>query len=63
MHLVSKRKSVGLKHYNDINAFIEYSSDMVGIYENIEKYNPNKELKLLIMFDHIIAYMHINKHL
>ena len=28
---------------------------MDNIYENIEEYNPDKERKLLIVFDHMIA--------
>ena len=39
----NKRKSTGLKHFNDSNVFIEYSNDMVNIYKNIEEYNLNKK--------------------
>ena len=38
----NSRKSVSLKNYNDSKTFIEYSNDIDKIYENIEKYNPNK---------------------
>ena len=34
---------------------------MVDIYKNIEDYNPNKELKILIVFDDLIADMLSNK--
>ena len=34
---------------------------MDDIYENIEEYNPNKERKVLIVFDYIIADMLSNK--
>ena len=35
--LISKRKSIGLKHCNDSKAFMEHSKGMNNIYENIEK--------------------------
>ena len=34
--LINKRESTGLKHCNDVKAFIEYSNDMDNIYINIE---------------------------
>ena len=40
-----------LKHFNDPKAFIEYSNDTDDIYKNIEQYNPNKNRKILIVFD------------
>ena len=36
---------------------------MVGIYKNIEYYNPNKKRKILIVFDDMIADMLNNKKL
>ena len=42
-------------------AFMEYSNDMDDIYKNIEEYNPNKEGKILIAFDDLIADMFSNK--
>ena len=36
---------------------------MDGIYKNIEEYNPNKERKILIVFDNMIADMLSNKKL
>ena len=35
-YLIKKREKVGLKYYDDSKAFIEYSSGMQDIYENIE---------------------------
>ena len=55
--LINKRESTGLKYLNDSKAFIEYSNDMDNIYKNIEKYNPNKKRKILIVFDDMIADM------
>ena len=49
--LINKRKSTGLKHFNDFKAFIKYSIDMDDIYKNTEEYNPNKKRKILIVLD------------
>ena len=43
--------------YNDPQAFIEYSDDMQDVYKNIEEYNTDKESKILIVFDDMIADM------
>ena len=59
--LINKRESTGLKYLNDSKAFIECSSDMNDVYKNIEKYNPNKKRKILIVFDDVIADMLSNK--
>ena len=61
--LINKRESIGLKHFNDPKAFIEYSNDMHDVYKNINNYNPDKEKKLLIVFDYMIADMINNKKL
>ena len=53
--LISKCECVGLKHYNDSCVFIEYTNDMDDIYKNITEPNLNKEHKILIVFDDIIA--------
>ena len=56
-YLIKKRKNVGLNHFNDPKAFIEYSNDMQDVYKNIEDYNPIKKRKVLIVFDDMIADM------
>ena len=61
--LINKRESTGLKHFNDPKAFIEYSNDMQDVYKNIDEYNPDKENKILIVFDDMIADMINNKKL
>ena len=61
--LINKRESIGLKHFNDSKAFIEYSNDMHDVYKNINDYNPDKENKILIIFDDMIADMIHNKKL
>ena len=61
--LINKRESIRLKHFNDPKAFIEYSNDMHDVYKNISDYNPDKENKILTVFDDIIADMINNKKL
>ena len=61
--LINERESIGLKYFNDPQAFIEYSNDMQDVYKNINHYNPNKENKVLIVFDDMIADMINNKKL
>ena len=62
-YLINKRESVGINHFNDSKTFIEYSNDMRNIYKNINCYNPDKENKILIVFDDMIADMIHNKKL
>ena len=61
--LINKREGTGLKHFNDPKAFTEYSNDMQDVYKNIEEYNADKERKILIVFDDMIADMINNKKL
>ena len=53
--LVNKLESVSLKHFDDLKAFIEYSSDIDDVYESIDEYNRNKKRKTFIVFDYIIV--------
>ena len=62
-YLINKRERVGLDHFNDPKAFIEYSNDMQDVYKNIEEYNLGKKRKVLIVFDNMIADMINNKKL
>ena len=59
----NKREGVGISHINDPKAFIDYSSNMHDVYKNIHDYNPDKENKILIVFDDMIADMIHNKKL
>ena len=61
--LINTRDSVGLNHFNDPKAFIEYSNDMHDVYKNIDEYNVDKDRKILIVFDYMIANMINNKKL
>ena len=62
-YLINKREKVGLDHFNDPKAFMEYSNDMQDVYKNIEDYNPIKKRKVLIVFDDMIADMINNNKL
>ena len=42
---------------------MEYSSDMLDVYKDIDNYNPNKKRKVLIVFDDMIVDMINNKQL
>ena len=59
-YLINKRESVGINHFNNPKAFIEYSNDM-HVYKNIGKYNPDNENKILIVFDMIADMIHNKK--
>ena len=62
-YLINKREGAGINHFNDPKAFIEYSNDMCNVYRNINYCNPDKENKILIVFDDMIADMIQNKKL
>ena len=62
-YLISKRECVGINHFNDPRAFIDYSNDMYDVYKNIGDYNPDKENKILIVFDDMIVDMDHTKKL
>ena len=52
--LIKKREYVGIKHFNDSKAFLEYSY-------NIDDYSPSRKRKNLIVFDDMIADIMSNK--
>ena len=62
-YLINKREKVGINHFNDPKAFMEYSNDMQDVYKNIEDYNLIKKRKVLIIFDDMIADMISNNKL
>ena len=62
-YLINKREGIGIDHFNDPKAFIEYSNHMRHVYTNINYYNINKENKILIVFDNMIADLINNKKL
>ena len=60
-YLINKREKVGLDHFKDSKAFMEYSNDLEDVYKNVENYNPGKKRKILLVFDGLIADMINNK--
>ena len=62
-YLINIREKAGLNHYDDPKAFMDYSNNMQNVYKNIEKCNPGKKHKVLIVFDDTIADMINNKRL
>ena len=41
-YLVTKREGVGIDHFNDLKAFIEYTNGMQDVYKNINNCNRDK---------------------
>ena len=62
-YLINIRESAALKYFNDAKVFIDFSNDMHDVYKNIDEYNIDKEPKILIVFDDMIANMINNKKL
>ena len=60
---VNEREGIDIDHLNNPKAFIEYSNDMHDASKNIDEYNPDKENKMLIVFDDMIADVIHNKKL
>ena len=54
-YLINITESTELKHFNDPKAFIEYSNDMQDNYKNIDEYIIDKECKILVVFDDMVA--------
>ena len=62
-YLINIREKVGIDHHDDPKAYIEYSNEMYDVYKNITYYNPDKENRILIVFDYMIPDMIHNKKL
>ena len=62
-YIINKREDVGIDHFNNPKAFIEYLNDMHDVYKNIDEYDHDKENKILIVFDDKIPDMIHNKKL
>ena len=61
-YLINKREQAGIKNLNDPKAFIEYSDDMDYVLDDINNYNKNRDKKVLIFFDDMIADIEYNKN-
>ena len=59
--LIKNRENAGIKHLNDQKAFTECSNTMDDVYENFNDYNPSRKIKILIVFDDMIADIMTNK--
>ena len=62
-YLINIREKVGIDHHDDPKAYIEYSNEMYDVYKDITYYNPDKENRILIVFDYMIPDMIHNKKL
>ena len=54
-YLINNRERAGIKNVNDPHDFIEYSDDMDDVLDGINNYNKNRDKKVLIVFDDMIA--------
>ena len=61
-YLINKREQVGIKSLNDPHAFIENSDDMNDVLDDINNYNKNRDKKVLIVFDDMIADIEYDKN-
>ena len=61
--LIEKRKNIGIKQFNDPNAFIGCSNTIDDVYEDTDDYNlsQGRERKKLVVFDDMIADIMTNR--
>ena len=60
-YLIKNCETAGIKHLNNLKAFIECSNTMDDVYENIDNCSRNRNRKILIVFDDMIADIMTNK--
>ena len=60
-YLINRRELAG-KNLDDPKAFIKYSDDMDDVLDDINNYNKNRDKKVLIVFDDMIADIEYNKN-
>ena len=61
-YLINKGEQAGIKNLDDAKAFIEYSDDMDDVLDDINNCNKNRDKKVLIVFDDMIADIEYNKN-
>ena len=61
-YLINKREQAGIKNLNDPQSFIDYSDHMNYVLDDINNYNKNRDKKVLIVFDDMIADIECNKN-
>ena len=54
-YLINKREQAAIKNLNNPHAFIDYSSNMNDVLEDINNYKKKRDKKVLISFDDVIA--------
>ena len=59
--MIKRCENAGIKHLNDLNAFIESSNTMDDVYKDNDDYNPSIKRNNLIMFDDMVADIMTNK--
>ena len=60
-YLINKREQAGIKKLSDPHAFIEYSDGINDKLDDINNYNKNRDKKVLIVFDDMVADIEYNK--
>ena len=53
--LINERGQAGIKDLHDPHAFIEYSNNMDDVLDDINNYDKNRDIKVLIIVDDMIA--------
>ena len=61
-YLINKGEEAGIKNLDDPKSFMEYSDDMDDVFDDINNYNKNRNKKVLIVFDDMIADIEYNKN-
>ena len=61
--LIKKGEYAGTKHLNDSKVFTECSNATGDVFKNVSDYNPNRQRKVLIVFDDMIADIMSNKNM
>ena len=59
-YLINKREQAGIKNLNDPHDFIAYPDNMNDVLDDINNYNKNRDKKVLIVFDDMIADIEYN---
>ena len=61
--LINGREKAWIKELKNPNAFTDYWKTIDDVYDNLEDYNPTEKIKVLAVFDDMIADMEANKKL
>ena len=61
--LINRKEKLGIKELKIPNRFIDYSKTIDDVYENLEDFNPTKKMKVLTVFDDMIADIESNNEL